>query len=59
MKGEIEIFKNEDEIVEFGIHDTEFRVCIETETYWQEEAVSFNGFTTKYNTKNTNRRQRL
>ena len=32
MKGEIEIFKNEDEIVEFGIHDTEFRVCIETET---------------------------
>jgi len=47
MKGEIEIFKNEDEIVEFGIHDTEFRVCIETETYWQEEAIRFNGFTDK------------
>ena len=45
MKGEIEIFKNEDDIVEFGIHDTSFRVCIETETYWQEEAISFNGFT--------------
>ena len=45
MKGEIEIFKNKDDIVEFGIHDTSFRVCIETETYWQEEAISFNGFT--------------
>jgi len=45
MKGEIEIFKNEDDIVEFGIHDTEFRVCIETETYWEEEPVSFNGIT--------------
>ena len=45
MKGEIEIFKNEDDIVEFGIHDTSFRVCIETETYWVEKEVAFDGFT--------------
>ena len=45
MRGEIDIFNIEDDIVEFGIHDTSFRVYIEQETYWIEEAVSFNSFT--------------
>ena len=45
MRGEIEIYNIEDDVVEFGIHDTAFRVCIENETYWIEEAVSFNSFT--------------
>ena len=45
IRGEIDIFNIEDDIVEFGIHDTSFRVCIEQETYWVDEAVSFNSFT--------------
>ena len=45
MKGEIEIFKNEDDIVEFGIHDTSFRVCIENESYWVDEPDGYNSFT--------------
>jgi len=45
MRGEIEIYNIEDDVVEFGIHDTAFRVCIENETYWIDEAVSFNSFT--------------
>lgn len=45
MKPEIEIYENQDEIVEFGVGDTCFRVCIETENYWVDEPVGFNGFT--------------
>ena len=45
MKPEIEIYENQDEIVEFGVGDTCFRVCIETETYWVDEPVGFNGLT--------------
>ena len=45
MRGEIDIFNIEDDIVEFGIHDAFFRVCIEQESYWIDEAVSFNSFT--------------
>ena len=45
MKREIEIYENQDEIVEFGVEDTCFRVCIETENYWVDEPVGFNGFT--------------
>ena len=45
MKPEIEIYENQDEIVEFGIGEMLFRVCIETENYWVDEPVGFNSFT--------------
>jgi hypothetical protein len=45
MKPEIEIYENQDEIVEFGVGDTCFRVCIETEAYWVDEPDGYNSFT--------------
>ena len=45
MKPEIEIYENQDEIVEFGVGDTCFRVCIETENYWVDEPDGYNSFT--------------
>ena len=45
MKPEIEIYENQDEIVEFGVGDTCFRVCIETENYWIDEPDGYNSFT--------------
>ena len=44
MMSDIEIFENQDDIVEFGIGDKFFRVCIGTETEEEEVPVSFNGF---------------
>ena len=45
MKPEIEIYENQDEIVEFGVGDTCFRVCIETEGYWIDVPDGYNSFT--------------
>ena len=45
MKPDIEIYENQDEIVEFGVGDTCFRVCIETEGYWIDEPDGYNSFT--------------
>lgn len=45
MKPEIEIYENQDEIVEFGVGDTCFRVCIEIENYWVDEPDGYNSFT--------------
>ena len=45
MKGEIELHKKEDDIVEFCIGDTFFRVCVETTGYWIDEPDGYNSFT--------------
>lgn len=44
MIGEIEIFKVENGIVEFGLGEEVCNIQIEEQEVWEEEPHSFNGF---------------